>query len=82
VRAIARVTKLEPAALSAALATLRERQLVLEIEGWFIALALRPRDELVRQYFTERPAVRRRLPCLPSAEALNRGGDERRIDPP
>ena len=71
VRSIARATKLEPAALDEALSTLRERQLVLEIEGWFVALALRPRDELVRQYFTERPAVKRRLPCLQSGEAPN-----------
>jgi radical SAM superfamily enzyme YgiQ (UPF0313 family) len=50
-------TGLAAASVDEGLATLVERKLLYETEGFYISLALRPRDELIQRYYHQRQAA-------------------------
>jgi hypothetical protein len=57
--ALIRDTELPAAAVAAIVTELIDRELMIELDGCYVALALRPRDELVHNYV--RQAIRDRI---------------------
>ena len=54
---IAQATGLSPATVQAELARFLRLKLVLRVDGYYLSLALRPRDELLRRFFATPPPV-------------------------
>ena len=48
---IAAATGLSPESVRAGLALFVRLKLVLRVEDWYLSLALRPRDQLLRRFF-------------------------------